>query len=91
MADSADPIEGWDLREILKSHYGPASSDLYGKLYHHIRDLFLVFLGRLSAFPCNFQLFNTNARELPKRLEGTHFARIEVTAPLTPRKRLCPR
>ncbi|KAK4899413.1 hypothetical protein LTR27_003146 [Elasticomyces elasticus] len=32
MMDSADPLNGWDWREVLKTDSGLATNDLYGKL-----------------------------------------------------------
>jgi hypothetical protein len=77
MKDSADPIDGWDLREVLKV-CGPASNDIYGKLYCLLSSLFSRFYQRLSMLEIHLELLNIDAQSLPDHLRGRTFSRIEV-------------
>ena len=81
MRDSADPLDGWNLRDVKKVIYGPASNDLYGKLYLNLAELLSAFHDRLRRGIYNFILLNLDAKDLPSRCRGTKFARIEVGDP----------
>ena len=78
MADSADPLEGWFLKDVEASSSGPATADIYGKLLNHIRAVLRAFLTRLSDSQVTFRLFCVKLRELPNHLERGSFSRIEV-------------
>ena len=80
MKDDSDPLNGWDLPQILSSNCGAAKNDVYGKLYHHVKTMISSFHRRLSQTSCHFQLFNMNAKDLPNHLEKGRFARIEVVS-----------
>ncbi|KAK0308345.1 hypothetical protein LTR01_004972 [Friedmanniomyces endolithicus] len=79
MMDSADPLDGWDWREVLKTSSGLATNDLYGKLVVYLRRLFFDFHNVLQSHVLTFSLFNTNAGSLPHHLPKNNFARIEVS------------
>ena len=79
--DSADPLEGWNMAEVYQQHCGPASSDLYGKLYFYLKRHLRVFLKRISSFPVDFQLLQIDARDLSAHMHmlgNDLFSRIEV-------------
>lgn len=78
MKDSSDPLGGWNYSDILSVDSGPASNDVYGKLFYHLQDLLAAFRLCLSNQGCKFHMLNANAAELPKHLAGKYFARIEV-------------
>lgn len=78
MADSADPFNSWDLSEMLKVDSAPATHDLYGKLFHHLRDLFGTLHRRLLSSAWQLQLLNVDAKSLLAHLKPDAFARIEV-------------
>jgi hypothetical protein len=78
MMDSADPLCGWDIAEILQTSTGNAVNDLYGKFFAHVRSALVLFKKRLSNTGAVFELHNLNATELPKTFPKTTFARIEV-------------
>lgn len=84
MMDSADPLDGWDWREVLKTSSGLATNDLYGKLVVYLRRLFFDFHNVLQSHVLTFSLFNTNAGSLPHHLPKNNFARIEVSLNPTP-------
>jgi hypothetical protein len=82
MKDSADPLDGWPLEEMIL-RVQPAKKDIYGCLYLHIQAILLRFLQRIEGLNVSFQLFCTDALELPGILKecgvGKHsFDRIEV-------------
>lgn len=84
MMDSASPLEGWNSSEILATDAGPATGDLYGKLFHHISDHLGKFHNRLVHHASDFSFLNVDAKSLQDQtlLKGRTFARIEVRLPL---------
>jgi hypothetical protein len=68
MKDSADPLNGWDIAEIAVMLSGPATSDIYGKLFYYLRGLFRGFCNRLSPLNVSFQAFHLDAQDLPDQL-----------------------
>lgn len=78
MMDSADPLDGWNLRQIFQISCGPASNDIYGKLFHHLQDLLSSFATQVISRKVSFELFNMDVNDLPKQLGSRQFARIEV-------------
>ena len=82
MMDSANPLEGWPLKDVLrKSPF--AKNDLYGRLFVYVHDALLKFCRRLENLKVCFQLFQTDAMELPSFLQRRGFGkasfdRIEV-------------
>lgn len=78
MKDSADPMDGWDQGNVLKTLIGPTSNDFYGKLFHHIKDLLSKFQKQTAARKVSFELLCMDVKDLPRQLNGRRFARIEV-------------
>ncbi|MCJ1477201.1 hypothetical protein MMC13_005872 [Lambiella insularis] len=83
MTDSADPLEGWPLTEIIKAAGFP-SNDLYGGLYFHLKDVFTRFCKNLSKRSITFVLTHADAVVLSgaliKSVGGPClFDRIEVS------------
>src|SRR6266480_5135204 len=78
MTDSADPLGGWDLGYVLKSSYGSAINDIYGKLFNYLRDLLSSFIMQVASRRIAFELFNMDVKDLPRQLDSRQFARIEV-------------
>ncbi|RAK96064.1 DUF4470 domain-containing protein [Aspergillus ibericus CBS 121593] len=79
MKDDADPRSGWSPKEVSDMSSGPATADLYGKLFLHIRGMLQTFLGRLSHLNCSLTLFQLDASRLPGHLISNSFSRIEVS------------
>ncbi|GIK06628.1 hypothetical protein Aspvir_002278 [Aspergillus viridinutans] len=78
MKDNADPLHGWSLDEVSATTTGPATADIYGKLYFYIRGMLRSFLGRLRSLKLSFELFQLDAVSLPDHLENNSFSRIEL-------------
>ena len=78
MKDSADPIQGWYRTDFGVANFGPATNDIFGRLFHGLKSVLTSFYDRTSSNRCNFQLLNVDAIELPPLLEKERFARIEV-------------
>lgn len=78
MHDSADPLNGWSLKEVEDSSSGPATADIYGKLFYHVCAVLRAFLLRLSVLKVFFRLLQVDASDLPDHLENSSFSRIEV-------------
>ncbi|WQF89858.1 hypothetical protein CDEST_14872 [Colletotrichum destructivum] len=79
MKDDADPLHGWFSKEVQETSNGPASDDIYGKLFVHTQALLFVFLGRLPGLQASFQLFQMDASDVPGHLEAGSYTRIEVS------------
>lgn len=82
MKDNADPLDGWSLEDVADVSSGPATADIYGKLFYYIRQLLRSFLDRLSSLDVSFKLFQVDASFLPDHFELDAFSRIEVGDPL---------
>lgn len=80
MMDSANPLQGWSSPEVLNTYAGPATGDLYGKLFHHISKHLEKFHTRLTNHGSDFFFLNVNARLLRDQatIKYKAFARIEV-------------
>ncbi|RGP78863.1 set and mynd domain-containing 3 [Fusarium longipes] len=79
MHDNADPLNGWSMKEVEGVPTGPATSDIYGKLFHYVRSLLKKFLERISISGVTFELCQVDASDLPDHLEERTFDRIEVS------------
>ena len=82
MPDSADPLQGWTLTEILRPSYG-AKHDLYGQLYVNLKRKLHSFCERLHTLKLSICLFKQDAMDLPDKLatlrgRETFYDRIEV-------------
>lgn len=85
MMDSADPLNGWSMDDILQST-PLAKNDLYGGLFFHVRKLLVDFCAKLKTMKISFVLLHKDAAELPKTLATDLqltqlFDRIEVHIP----------
>jgi hypothetical protein len=81
MLDNADPLHGWSSKEVEDCSAGPATADIYGKLFYHVRAMVRAFVVRLSSSQVTFRLFQMDATDLAKNhLESNSesFDRIEV-------------
>ena len=78
MQYSADPLDGWPLKEVEECSNRPATADIYGKLFYHIRGVLRAFLLRLSGSKLDFRLLRMDASQLPSYLDRGSFTRIEV-------------
>lgn len=78
MMDSASPLSGWSLPDVLSTDCGPATNDLYGKLFYHVSNHLEKFHHRLHLHKTDFNFLNVDARVLKDHLKGQKFSRIEV-------------
>ncbi|QYS97447.1 MYND-type zinc finger protein samB [Trichoderma simmonsii] len=79
MNECADPLHGWSLKDVEDSSSGPATADIYGKLFNHIRTTLRAFLIRLSDSQMAFRLFCMGFGEIYTVLPCNTFNRIEVS------------
>lgn len=82
MLDSADPLEGWPIDEIIEKA-PPAKNDMYGSLFFYLQDVLGLFCRRMGRLKVSIQLYQVDARKLPsiiKRdgMDQCSFDRIEV-------------
>lgn len=83
MMDSADPLDGWDLSHILQTSCGPATNDIYGKIFFYLKDLLSSFRRQVMSRGIAFELVNMDVNDLPRHLGSRRFARIEVMSKKT--------
>ncbi|KAF5234485.1 hypothetical protein FAUST_7573 [Fusarium austroamericanum] len=79
MYDNSDPLSGWSIKEIEATWIGPATSDIYGKLFRHVKCLLKAFVERLSSSSMTFKLLQVDASDLPSHQLERSFDRIEVS------------
>ncbi|OBS28259.1 hypothetical protein FPOA_02200 [Fusarium poae] len=75
----SDPLHGWSMKDIEATSTGPATSDIYGKLFHHLRSLLKGFLECMERSTMSFRLLQMDAIDLPNHLAKQRFDRIEVS------------
>lgn len=80
--NAINPLESWDLREVLATDAGVPRNDLYGKLFFHVRGLFEKFIVRLQSLKVDFDIHMCEGADLPRQLAGIRFDRIVVSEPL---------
>ncbi|KAL5584374.1 hypothetical protein FOVSG1_013763 [Fusarium oxysporum f. sp. vasinfectum] len=78
MNDSVDPLLGWSLQEVDKTPFGPATPNIYGKLFYHIQSMLERFMARMSKSTVAFQSLQVDAETLPDYLDGS-FDRIDAS------------
>jgi hypothetical protein len=79
MRDNADPHHGWSVEEVAQMSSGPATADLYGKLFFYLRATLRQFVARLSVSQVSFRLYCVDVLELPGYLDNESYNRIEVS------------
>lgn len=75
----ANPLSGWSLRDVLETRSGPATADVYGKLFRYLHKTLARFVERLSSTKIAFQFHQTTAAHLVEGLDKGSFDRIEVS------------
>ena len=78
MKDSADPLDGWSWEEVAATSSGPASADVYGKLFYYLQGLVRGFLGQLSSLKITFKIFQMDIISLSDHVEDGTLSRVEV-------------
>lgn len=85
MLDSADPLQGWPIDEIIRK--APlAKNDMYGSLFFYLQDILWRFCHQISRLKLSIQLSQVDALKLPSIVEQykmgqSSFDRIEVRFP----------
>ncbi|EEB92968.1 hypothetical protein MPER_08443, partial [Moniliophthora perniciosa FA553] len=81
--DSAIPLEGWDIDDILRAgrKHGTTEEDIMGCLHYHVKDELTAFFRRLRKFSIAFSIYDQDAIELSDTLPPhlRQFDRIEVS------------
>lgn len=83
MPDSASPLNGWKLSEVLESSYG-AKEDIHGLLYFYLKHILLEFCEKLVSLKLHVSLFNMEPEHMPHgvatfRGDRRLYDRIEVS------------
>ncbi|KAL4799456.1 hypothetical protein BDV19DRAFT_385224 [Aspergillus venezuelensis] len=79
MKDDSNPLNGWSPEEVAAMSVEPAISDIYGKLFFHLRETLHKFIDRLRGSKVSFMLFQLDVEDLTDALEEDSFDRIEVS------------
>jgi hypothetical protein len=84
MRDSADPIDGWALCDVLEES-GCADHDIYGLLHLHVRRLLQKFCEKIYTLKLDVRLYKMDAAFLPAEIgrENHTYDRIEVISSLS--------
>lgn len=77
MMDSADPLAGWSLSDVI-SKGSLAKHDIYGSLFFYLQEILLHFCHQLQTLEIHFHLYHADAIELPRIINTGGFDRIEV-------------
>ena len=78
MVDNADPIDGWRLEDVESTSSGPATADIYGKLYYYVQGALRDFYNRLTSTHARLELTNLDVSRLPKYFGSSYFDRVVV-------------
>lgn len=83
MIDSASPLEGWSASDVLGTDSGPATGDLFGKLFYLVSSQLANFNQRLAKYGADLTFSNVNAKSLHEQstFGNRRFDRIEVSSP----------
>lgn len=73
-----EPLDGWSAKDVEMTQHGPATSDIYGKLFTYLRSVLKHFMSRMANKKITFQLLHLNATDLLDHLKKGSFDRIEV-------------
>jgi hypothetical protein len=82
MMDSADPLSGWPLGEVIQK-LPSARNDIYGGLFMYLQEVLQGFCDKTQRLAVQFQLYQADASDLPGLIKQygmgcNHFDRIEV-------------
>lgn len=78
MEYSCEPLDGWPAKDVEMTQHGPATSDIYGRLFTYLRSVLKHFMSRIEDKTISFQLIHHNASDLLDQLKKGSFDRIEV-------------
>lgn len=78
MKDDADPMAGWPSEEVFATYTGPATADIYGKLFFYLRRVFKVFRDRLRSLKIIIEVAEDCVTPLSNKLNDESFDRIDV-------------
>ncbi|KAF5577993.1 hypothetical protein FPCIR_11794 [Fusarium pseudocircinatum] len=79
MEYSCEPLDGWFAKDVEMTQHGPATSDIYGKLFTYLRSVLKDFMSRIANKNISFQLFHLDALSLLDHLKKGSFDRIEAS------------
>jgi hypothetical protein len=80
LTEAADPIEGWDLRQVHQTaaKYNVSKSDHYGALFFHLREIMTDFVAKSRHLQLSIKLMSDDLSRLG-HLKGASFSRIDVS------------
>lgn len=81
MKPASDPLASWPITKVMETIEGKASNDVYGKSFYYVRNQFRMFVERLRTLDIHVEVYCRDAKDLPKKLDGVQFDRIDVRLP----------
>ncbi|KAK7685060.1 hypothetical protein QCA50_011897 [Cerrena zonata] len=83
--DSVNPIQGWDVCDILKvgQRLGASREDLYGCFYFFISEQLQQFSHRIQNFRISFYVFDQDVLDLSKILQNGGLAKAGIPSTMT--------
>lgn len=80
MSDNFGPLAEWPQKDVHETYSGPATADLYGKLYNYLRVMLRKFLRRIADHETCFRLLHMKKFDhFVKHMPTDWFDRIEVS------------
>ncbi|KAF5658279.1 SET MYND domain-containing protein [Fusarium denticulatum] len=79
MEYSCEPLDGWSAKDVEMTQHGPATSDIYGRLFTYLLSVLKDFMSHIANKNISFQLLHLNAPNLLDHLKKGSFDRIEVS------------
>ncbi|KAH6896244.1 hypothetical protein BKA70DRAFT_1316688 [Coprinopsis sp. MPI-PUGE-AT-0042] len=78
--DFADPLEGWDLDEVVEAgkRHGASVEDIYGCLYFFLGEQLIEFRSRLARFRISFKFFAMDARSLSTSIRDDIWSEVDL-------------
>ncbi|KKA28146.1 hypothetical protein TD95_000989 [Thielaviopsis punctulata] len=74
---TADPLQGWDMLDILKTkNIGGATNDIYGRMFFHVRDMLADFHSRVANKV--IEIHHASAEDLKWHVQPFKFDRIDT-------------
>jgi hypothetical protein len=78
LTDSADPLQGWDLREVHDTRSQVSRQDHYGALFFYLRKILADFVLKAKSFPIKIKLISEDLANI-SNLDDGPFDRIDVS------------
>jgi hypothetical protein len=79
MEELADPFDGWDFPTVMSGAQHMPESDMYGRLFCHLHELFSEFVEKTRDHAVTFEMHHVAPENIRNLLDEDKFARIDVS------------